>query len=231
MAVGSTAATGRTGAAPRPRPQLDATTILDAALRLAAASTEPLTVRRLGAELGADPTAIYRHFRDKDELVRGVIDRLIAISLERVDPAADWRTRLTALADATLAVCLAHPTVGAEAATQTTGGPHETAAVDMILRAMADAGLGSSDQVRYYAVYSSYVLAFCSAEASNRLLAAQTGADLDDIRWLAGSVSFSGSSHPAVVAVRHELEQLRTSDVYEAGVQVILEAVEGRARG
>ena len=38
---------------------------------------EPLTVRRLGKELGADPTAIYRHFRDKDELVRAVLDRLV----------------------------------------------------------------------------------------------------------------------------------------------------------
>ena len=54
----------------RVRPQLDAATILEAALRLSVAgNSEALTVRSLGKEFGADPTAIYRHFRDKDELV------------------------------------------------------------------------------------------------------------------------------------------------------------------
>jgi len=62
----------------RVRPQLDVTTILEAALRLSGAGNpEPLTVRSLGNELGADPTAIYRHFRDKDELVRGAFDRML----------------------------------------------------------------------------------------------------------------------------------------------------------
>ena len=62
----------------RVRPQLDVTTILEAALRLSGSGNpEPLTVRSLGNELGADPTAIYRHFRDKDELVHAVLDRLV----------------------------------------------------------------------------------------------------------------------------------------------------------
>src|SRR5688572_1534829 len=37
--------------------------------------TGALTVRRLGAELGVDPTAFYRHFRDKDDLVLACMDR------------------------------------------------------------------------------------------------------------------------------------------------------------
>src|SRR5215475_9152786 len=74
--------------APRPRAQLDPETILDAATRLAAGSLEPLTVRRLGQELGSDPTAIYRHFRNKDAIVRNVLDRLVAESVNRVDRSA-----------------------------------------------------------------------------------------------------------------------------------------------
>ena len=58
-------------------------------------NTEPLTVRSLGKELGADPTAIYRHFRDKDELVRAVLDKLIGDVVAAVDPEAGWRERLT----------------------------------------------------------------------------------------------------------------------------------------
>ena len=36
-------------------------------------------------------------------------------------------------------------------------------------------------------------------------------------------------AHPAITAVRDELEALRDRDIYESGVQVILDAVEARA--
>ena len=75
----------------RPRPQLDRESILDAGIRLAASGrADAVSVRRLGAELGADPTAIYRHFRDKDELVLALLDRLLA----QVDATADRFRRL-----------------------------------------------------------------------------------------------------------------------------------------
>ena len=98
---------------PRSRPQLDAATILDAALRLSQDGTpKPLTVRRLGNELGADPTAIYRHFRDKDELLKAVLDRLIADSVAKVDPATGWRERMTQLATASVDIFTDHPASG-----------------------------------------------------------------------------------------------------------------------
>jgi len=37
--------------------------------------------------------------------------------------------------------------------------------------------------------------------------------------------------HPALVAVRSKLEQLRNTDIYQVGVQMILDAVEASARG
>jgi AcrR family transcriptional regulator len=223
----STGAEAVTPGAQRVRPQLDPSSILDAAARLAAESPDSLTVRRLGRELGADPTAIYRHFRDKDELVRGVIDRLIAACVARVDPHADWRTRLTQLADTTLEAATAHPTVGAVMGTQTTGGAGETSAVELIIRAMTDAGLGEDDSVRYYAVYSSYVLAFSSSAASNRLMV-PSGDDDDDPRWLGGSAGLLSGRYPALRAVRPQLESLRDGDVFDFGVQVILDAIEAR---
>ncbi len=133
-------------------------------------------MRRLGKELGADPTAIYRHFRDKDDVVVGVLDRLIAECVARVDGSAPWRERMTQLAQVSLEVFSAHPAVGALAASQTTGGPGEAAAIEMILQAMAEAGLDQADSVRFYAVLSSYVIAFSSAQSSSRL-GSSPGAD------------------------------------------------------
>ncbi len=226
--AGRSAPTGRTGAG-RVRPRLDASTILEAALRLAVTDTaEPLTVRRLGTELGADPTAIYRHFRDKDELVRAAIDRLIADCVARVDPDAPWRSRLTQLADASLDLLCAHPTLGAAAASQTTGGDGELAAVELIIEAMAEAGLDQDAVVRFYAVFSSYLLAFCSAQAGT-VLAAGSPEDAADQRWVGGSPALHRSRYPAIAAVRDQLESLEDPEVYRAGVQVLLDAVAAQA--
>ena len=60
------------------------------------AGSDRFTLRRLGEALGADPTAIYRHFKDKDELLRAVGDRIIAdITVGLPDEHADWRTVVT----------------------------------------------------------------------------------------------------------------------------------------
>src|SRR5262245_56986813 len=100
-------------ARPRPRAQLTPDAIVQAALHTAANSgAEGLTVRRLGHHLGADPTAIYRHFRDKDEILLEVADRLIRDMADRLPPDLGWRDRLEWIARQTLGIFLAHPAIG-----------------------------------------------------------------------------------------------------------------------
>jgi AcrR family transcriptional regulator len=74
--------------------RLDRERILDAAARIVGAEgMAALTMRRIGAELGADPTAVYRHFRNKQELLTELSDRLFATEPE-INPAAPWQDRL-----------------------------------------------------------------------------------------------------------------------------------------
>jgi AcrR family transcriptional regulator len=53
---------------------------------------EALTMRRVARELGSSPMAIYRHVRDKDELLILLLDRL-AMELPRPQFSADPRER------------------------------------------------------------------------------------------------------------------------------------------
>ncbi|MHA6670201.1 TetR/AcrR family transcriptional regulator [Homoserinimonas sp. A447] len=52
-----------------------------------------LTLRRLGQELGADATAMYRHFRNKAELLTALIDELF-VAIPEPDPHRSWRENL-----------------------------------------------------------------------------------------------------------------------------------------
>src|SRR5919197_1628401 len=59
------------------RPRLDRRQILSAALALVdREGLDALSLRRLGAELGADPMAIYRHVDGKDGLEEGLAELL-----------------------------------------------------------------------------------------------------------------------------------------------------------
>lgn len=120
--------------------QLTPDAIIEASLRIAARGSEDaFTVRRLGEELGADPTAIYRHFRDKDELLLSVADRTLGEVLDSIPEGLDWKDRLRALADGSLEVALKYPVVGSTMASRTTRRPNEFRVVELIIGAVTEA--------------------------------------------------------------------------------------------
>ncbi|MEV4975918.1 helix-turn-helix domain-containing protein [Streptomyces scopuliridis] len=64
--------------------------IIKAAFRVADSSgMEKLTFDALGRELSAHPTAIYRHFRNKDELLLALIGDLHEEALSNTPPPTD----------------------------------------------------------------------------------------------------------------------------------------------
>ena len=84
--------------------------VVDRALELAdSQGLETLTIRKLAAELGVTPMALYWHFRSKDELLGGLVERVWAEIDTDVDPAAPWPAQLRGLLKSLLAVLRAHP--------------------------------------------------------------------------------------------------------------------------
>jgi len=67
-------------------------------------------MRRLGAELGVDPMAIYGHIPDKAALFDGLIEYVLA-EIEVPAPTGDWAKDLRAVARAARTTLLAHPHV------------------------------------------------------------------------------------------------------------------------
>jgi AcrR family transcriptional regulator len=205
------------------RPQLDRDVIVLAALDLSAAG-EAVTFRSLGTALGSDPTAVYRHFRDKEELMQAVVDRLIQRSLEQVDHEASWRDQLYQGAVSTMDVFAAHPHIGVDSSTIATGGTGELTAINWILTQLQRAGLGNDQAVRFYAAYSSYVLAAAAALSRQRLHEDDT-----TTRWVGDLRAVDAVRLPALSAVIPELVALSDRDVFLTGIEVFLDSVEAVA--
>jgi AcrR family transcriptional regulator len=112
MATSRTIAVSRPHAeAPRARPraELSRERILGAALELIDANgLKALNMRDLGLALGASTMGVYRHFRNKSELLDAVVDH-VTEGFAPTPIEGSWQTQAKALSLNVRAAMLAHP--------------------------------------------------------------------------------------------------------------------------
>ena len=133
---------------PRAARSLSREAILDAAFAIVdEGGATALTLRRLGAALGVDHTAVLRHFADKDEIVLGLCERMLETALADFAPTPDWRTTLEALARQMRSACLRHPQVAVLTANRVSRRPAELHGADLVVQALLDAGFDPPEQV------------------------------------------------------------------------------------
>jgi AcrR family transcriptional regulator len=166
---------------------------------------EALSMRRLGQDLGVDPMALYRHVRNKDDLLDGAVDLLIG-EIERPPPAGDWSSTLRRQVMAARRVMLRHPWARRVLEERGTTGPAVLGHVEAVLATLLDAGF--SMEVAHHALHvlGSRIFGFSqdlfedsarpapSAEAAATLAA--TMAAFPRISELAQSVSHEGVLGP-----------------------------------
>jgi AcrR family transcriptional regulator len=127
---------------------------------------EQTTIRELAAELGVAPMSLYRHVRDKNDLLDEVVDRLLdPIWKPRVSQ-DDWRAWIGEAADnlraflveqpAALHVYLSHPVVSPTAVTR----------MNEVLGVLRGVLGGEQQARRAYAAIHTYTIGFAALEAS-----------------------------------------------------------------
>jgi AcrR family transcriptional regulator len=211
------------------KPRLDRQTIVAAALDLAAyPGVSAISFRELGAHLGVDPTAMYRHFRSKDELNAALVEALTDRALAHVTAVPDeWRERLRQLAQATLTEFERYPAIGVEAFGITTHGPAERRAIEFMLDAFARAGLEGETLVRHYALLAMHSLAGGSNMARARI---ERGDEPDSPdTWLDRPILADPRESPLVAAHSAELAALLDRELFTAGVELVIESAERAA--
>jgi AcrR family transcriptional regulator len=149
--------------------------VLEAALTVAEhEGLERLSMRLLARELGVSPMALYRHVTNKDDLLNGLVERLLG-ELELPDESLPWDERLRKLAGELRALARRRPELFGLLLRRRAVGEDATRARQVALRALRDAGLDSEAAERMERLLSTVVMGFALSEATGRF----EGIDVD----------------------------------------------------
>jgi AcrR family transcriptional regulator len=126
--------------------------VLQAAVELADRDgIENLSMRKLGQELGVDAMALYRHVRDKDDLLDGAVEVVVG-EIERPEPGDDWKATLRELIMAARGVMLRHPWAPRVLEERGTAGPAALAHINAVLGTLLAGGF--SMDTAHHALHS-----------------------------------------------------------------------------
>jgi AcrR family transcriptional regulator len=188
-----------------------------------------LTFRRLGTELGADPTAAYRHFRNKDELLLALGDRLLGEAIESttaaISPDADWRTMLRLEAHGIRNTLVRHPKLASVISVRITQGDHEAIGIERGLGALAATGLPMREVVGIQRAYADTVLAWSLFWATFEALPAEAKAR-DAAAWVTTYQNLPAGQFPHIHAARPHLEDF--DDAYEFALNLLFDGIQAR---
>ncbi|MEU5209837.1 helix-turn-helix domain-containing protein [Streptomyces sp. NPDC020742] len=207
---------------------LSADLIVDTARTLIDAhGTQAFTVRKLGAALGADPSAVYRYFRNTEELLLALADRLIGESMTGFAPSGDWAADLRDLGLRAYRSALRHPQIAAFSTLRVTGLPHEQHAVDTGIGLLLQAGFDEPTAVRHYHSLVDTALGHAALDAGVlRLAPAQRAAD--EHAWQARYGTLPAEEYPVLHRVREHLPLMAGSAV-EPALDLLITALRAEA--
>ncbi|MFJ1590120.1 TetR/AcrR family transcriptional regulator [Kitasatospora albolonga] len=222
----------RSAGARRGRPPSNALSrerILDAALAvLEREGPDALTLRRLGADLGSNHTAVLRYFSGKDDILLGLAERLIAEAVDGFEPGPTWRATLTGLARRVRRACLAHPALAVLVASRVSRRDAEFRGADLVIGALLEAGFGARESARYYRSLVDVTLAMSSFEAASAMLDGPER-EGDRMAWQREYLMASPQRFPRLASVAPHLAQADEDDQFEFVMGLLLDAVEARS--
>jgi TetR/AcrR family tetracycline transcriptional repressor len=183
---------------------------------------------KLGRALGADQTAVYRHFASKDDLVLAIADRLIDESMTGLEPRECWVDTLSQMARRLRITYLAHPAAASMSGYRTTQGPAEVRAVNIIIDAVLRAGFEGPQAALMYRALGDFSLFWAGSEAAFLALDARQQ-QRDRAAWTQVYLSVSRDQYPSIWQVRTLLPEVDDNDIFEAILGVVMTGLRQQA--
>ena len=189
---------------------------------------EGFSLPKLGRALGADPTAVYRHFASKDDLVLAVADLLIEEALAGMTPHECWLDTVTDGVRSLQRTYARHPAAASLAMCRTTQRPAEMRTVDIIIGAVFDAGFTGAEAARIYRAIGDFSLSWAGFQAA--FLALDSGAqETDRQAWTRAYRAVGRAEYPNIWQLRDELPEVSDDDVFETVLSLFVGGLRQRA--
>jgi TetR/AcrR family tetracycline transcriptional repressor len=183
---------------------------------------DALTMRNLGTALGVDPTAMYRHFGGKDDLLLAMADRLFGEMADGIRPHADWRDVLRDNARKARRVYLSHPELGRMLSVSPEVLENHQRIAEALLSALRTSGLSDEEAALAYHANVNYVAGVSSMDAE-----ITTGED-DYETWRRVYASLPADRFPNCVASAPHLFP-DDEEQFEFGLELLIAAIAARA--
>jgi AcrR family transcriptional regulator len=208
--------------------RLDRPTVVQAALRLMdSVGVDGLTMRRLAEQLGVTPASLYRHVRDKDELLVLLADEIAGqVPLVRTD--LDWRLALGELARGVRGVLLRHRDAARLVASLPPAGPRRLLHIEAILAVLLAAGFGAQAAAWSAYHFNNLVTESVADEVRMAVAAAAAGTTREALlaEGRAQLRSLPVQQYPSVVGLADDVAADDAAALFDFGVQLVLRGME-----
>ena len=208
----------------RKRAPLNRDRVLGAAMKLAdEGGTGALTMQAIGRRLGVEAMSLYRHVRNKDDILDGMVD-LVFAEVELPADRSSWRTVLRARSISTRAALRRHPWAITLMESRMAPGPANLRSHEDALTVLLDSGCSATTATHAYNLVDSYVLGFALQEVNLPFSNAEELAAVGEL--LIAQVP--ADEYPNFVRVSAELlaSGFDYADEFEFGLDLILDGIE-----
>ena len=202
--------------------RLSRESVLRAAVEVAdEGGIEALTMQRVGEAVGAEAMSLYRHVRNKEDLIDGAVD-LVFAEIELPPTDTDWRSAMRRRAVSVREVLRRHPWAVGLMESRAMPGPANMRHHDAVLGVLLGAGFTSATATHAYNLVDSFVYGFALQERGMPFGNPEEMAAMGEsmFRDLAGTYP-----HLEAVAVDLIASQFSYADEFDYGLDLILDGI------
>lgn len=199
--------------------------VLQTALKIAdQQGLQTLTMRALGAALKVEAMSLYHHFKNKDQLMDGLIELVFAeVELPQGD---DWKAALRRRSQSLRAALIRHRWATGLMESRSRPGPANMRHHDAVLSCLRNSGFSLSATAHAYSLLNSYIYGFVLQELA---LPFNTS---DEAAPVAAQMfnELSAGTYPYLVeiATQHAMQDgYSYSQEFDIGLEIVLNGIEG----
>jgi AcrR family transcriptional regulator len=195
--------------------------VLRAAVALAdQAGIGSLTMRRLGQELGVEAMSLYKHVKNKDDLLDGIVD-LVVGDIDVPPTGTPWKAAMRHRAISAHELMLAHPWAALQVMSRFNIGPGMTRYLDATLGRLREGGFSIDGALDAWHTLDSHIYGFTLQELGLPF-------DVEETQQVSADVlqQLPADEFPHVVEVITKIMKTGRVEDFEFGLDLILDGLE-----